>query len=312
MAQDKDKTFKYISEEHLKELLNMLPDNIISIDADAKIETLTGEQILIEPTLYRPDYIVRIGNTILMIEYQSSYVDTEHKKRFKVYISNFDYKKNDQNLEIIFLVISTAETSKTAKHQINNWDIFSFPIISLLETDEREIISNIKEKIDKQEKISDKEIIELALTPLMVQGRENIINQFKELTPIMNEINYETEKIKESLYGIILMLGNMYFEKDDPLRKDILGDFMTKVDCIEEFGEEQYNKGKVEGKIEGKIEGIKEGKIDGKISIIKDLLNENTITTQEATKKLLELNCETKTITKITGLNEEEIQKIKN
>ena len=54
MAQDKDKTFKYISEEHLKELLNMLPDNIISIDADAKIETLTGEQILIEPArLYR-------------------------------------------------------------------------------------------------------------------------------------------------------------------------------------------------------------------------------------------------------------------
>ncbi|MBQ9026417.1 MAG: hypothetical protein IJ104_08610 [Methanobrevibacter sp.] len=128
MTQDKDKTFKYISDEHLKELLKMLPDEIISIDDDAEIETLTGEQILIEPTLYRPDYIVRIGNTILMIEYQSSYVDTKNKKRFKVYISNFDYKKNDQNLEIIFLVLSTAESSKKAIHKINNWDIFAFPI----------------------------------------------------------------------------------------------------------------------------------------------------------------------------------------
>ncbi len=44
------------------------------------------------------------------------------------------------------------------------------------------------------------------------------------------------------------MLGNMYFEKDDPLRKDILGDFMMKVDCIEEYGKEQYNKGKKKGK----------------------------------------------------------------
>ena len=82
-----------------------------------------------------------------MIEFQSTVVKKIDKKRFKVYIANYDLKNNGENLKIIFLVLSTAEYSKTAKHQINDWDIFVFPIISLLEKDEREIISNIKESV---------------------------------------------------------------------------------------------------------------------------------------------------------------------
>jgi hypothetical protein len=165
------------------------------------------------------------------------------KKRFKVYISNFDLKKNKENRKIIFAVISTAENSKMVKYSINEWDIFQFPIISLLEINEREIISNIKEKINKQECFADDELIALALTPIMVRGRENIINQFKETALLMDKINYKTQKIKESTYAIALMLGNMYLDKDDPMRKKIQGDFMNKIDCIAEYGEEQYNAG---------------------------------------------------------------------
>ena len=47
--------------------------------------------------------------------------------------------------------------------------------------------------------------------------------------------------IKESTYDIALMLGNINLDKDDPMRKDIQIDFMNKVDCIAEYGEEQYN-----------------------------------------------------------------------
>ncbi|WP_296849438.1 hypothetical protein, partial [uncultured Methanobrevibacter sp.] len=149
-------------------------------------------------------------------------------------------------------------------------------------------------------------------------GRKNIIHQFEETATLMNQISYRTQTIKESVYGIALMLGNMYFTKEDPMRKKIQGDFMMKVDCVTEAIQENYNAGKTEGKIEGKkegkIEGKKEGKIEGKkegkIEIIKDLLNEGELTTESTINKLNSLNCDLKTISEITGLSENEIKKI--
>ncbi|MEE0025698.1 hypothetical protein [Methanobrevibacter sp.] len=251
----------------MKEFIKIiLTDLNLKIDEDSKIEILTEEQITIKPSLHRPDFIARVNDIILMLEFQSTAVRTKDKKRFKAYISNFDLKRNTKNKKIIFAVISTAEYSKFVKYKINDWDVFIFPIISLLNFDEREIISNIKQKIIKQENFTDSELIELALTPIMVQGRKNIIHQFEETATLMNQISYRTQTIKESVYGIALMLGNMYFTKGDPMRKKIQGDFMMKVDCVTEAIQENYNAGKTEGQIEGK----KEGKKDGKIEIIKD------------------------------------------
>ena len=291
----------------MKEFIKIiLTDLNLKIDEDSKIEILTEEQITIKPSLHRPDFIARVNDIILMLEFQSTAVRTKDKKRFKAYISNFDLKRNTKNKKIIFAVISTAEYSKFVKYKINDWDVFIFPIISLLNFDEREIISNIKQKIIKQENFTDSELIELALTPIMVQGRKNIIHQFEETATLMNQISYRTQTIKESVYGIALMLGNMYFTKEDPMRKKIQGDFMMKVDCVTEAIQENYNTGKTEGKIEGK----KEGKKEGKIEIIKDLLNEGELTTESTINKLNSLNCDLKTISEITGLSENEIKKI--
>ena len=125
----------------------MLPTGIdFKIDENTEFEILTEEQIVIEPSLYRPDFIARIGNIILMLEFQSTFVGRTDKKRFKSYIANFDLKNNKENRKIIFAVISTAEYSKFAKYKINNWDLFTFPIISLYNRNVGEIISNIKEK----------------------------------------------------------------------------------------------------------------------------------------------------------------------
>lgn len=139
MKHGPDMTFKYVSKEYLKEFIKILRTDInIPINDDSEIEILTEEQIVIEPSLYKPDLIVRIDDIILMIEFQSTAVKTKDKKRFRVYMANFDYKRNDDNLKIIFLVVSTAENSKMAKHQINEWNAFVFPIVSFLEIDERE------------------------------------------------------------------------------------------------------------------------------------------------------------------------------
>ena len=45
----------------------------------------------------------------------------------------------------------------------------------------------------------------------------------------MNQINYDNNRIRDSTYGIAIMLSNMYFAADDPMRKEIQGDYMMKV-----------------------------------------------------------------------------------
>jgi hypothetical protein len=222
------------------------------------------------------------------------------QKIFNAYISDFDFKKNKENRKIIFAVISTAEYTKISRYIINDRNTFQFPIISLFETDEREIISNIKEKINKQEIFTDYELIELALTPIMVRGRENIIKQFKETAILMNEINYKTQKIKESTYGIALMLGNMYLDKDDQIQKEIEANLMNKGDYIIEYSEEEYNV------------GIDKALKEGKIEMIKSLLNDGEITVKNAINRLISLNCELESISEITCVPINEIREYQN
>ena len=95
------------------------------------------------------------------------------------------------------------------------------PLISLYNENVGEIISNIKEKINNQESFDDKELIEFALTPIMHRSREKIVNQFKQNAELMNQINYDNNRIRDSTYGIAILLSNMYFRADDPMRKEI-------------------------------------------------------------------------------------------
>ena len=143
MNQNKDAAFKFISQDNLKELLDMVKFDLgIEIDPE-DVEVLTSETVAIEPSLMRPDYIIKIGNIIIMIEFESSRITTKKKKLFKLYIASYDYKKNDEDNQIIFLVISTKEKSKMAEYSINDWDSFKFPILSLKGLDKEEIINNI-------------------------------------------------------------------------------------------------------------------------------------------------------------------------
>ena len=134
----------------------------------------------------------------------------------------------------------------------------------------------------------------------MVQGRENIIHQFEINSRLMAILDFPNHEIKESAYGISLLLANMYFEKDDSMRKKIEGDFMMKVDCVQEAIEESKN------------QGIQQGKEQGQINMIKELLKDKEITPEIAAKHLITINCTPNNIAKITGLNTQQIKKIKH
>ena len=59
-----------------------------------------------------------------------------------------------------------------------------------------------------------------------------------------------------SFYGLLLLLSNIYFDKDDLIRKKIQSDFMNKIDCIVEMRQEQYEAGMERGMERGIERGI--------------------------------------------------------
>ena len=114
MVQSKDASLKFISKKHLKKLFEILNVEFnMEIDL-SDVEVLSTEEIVIEPSLIRPDYVFRISDVIFMLEFESSHVGTKKKKLFKLYIAAYDYKNNDENNRIVFFVVSTKENSKMA------------------------------------------------------------------------------------------------------------------------------------------------------------------------------------------------------
>lgn len=114
----------------------------------------------------------------------------------------------------------------------------------------KKIINNIQTKIDNNDDFTNRDLLELALTPILENNKDEIINQFFETKDLMSEINYPSEEIKTSVYGIVLMLSSMYFDELDSFRKKLQGDLMGKVDCVREAINESFDDGKYERSVE--------------------------------------------------------------
>lgn len=280
MPMAKDTTFKIIGKDFIKIFFELIGIDF-KFDFD-EIEELTTELILLEGEVKKPDAIFAMGNIILMLEYQSSKLKIADKKRFKVYVSVYDLQKNKDNKEIIFAVISTVEDTKMEEYCINDWDCFKFPIFSIRDFNLDEIINNIEYKLKNNKEFSDEELVKLALTPILPQTKEEIINQFHETADLISKIDFPNNEIKNSVCGIVLMLSNVYFDETDMARKQIQGVYMGKVDCVVEALQETYD----------------EGKNDNSIEIAKKLLNEDVFSLEK--------------ISEITDLPISDIEELKN
>ena len=270
----KDTTFKVIGKDFQKKFLEIFGFEI-EIDF-SQIEELTGELVLLEGEVKKPDAIFADGKVVLMIEYQSTKIKTEDKKRFKVYVSVWDLQKNKDDKKIIFAVISTADESGMAEYKINDWDVFKFPVLSLKDLDLGQIINNTETKIKNKEAFSEKELIELAITPVLPSTREEIISQFFKTADLISQIEFPSNELKNSICGLVLMLTNIYFDELEEVRKKIQGVYMGKIDCVVEFGQEKYDAGLLEGALSKSEEFacnlLREGSFsDEKISRLTDL-----------------------------------------
>ena len=115
-------------------------------------------------------------------------------------------------------------------------------------------------------------MIELAITPILPDKRQDIINQFFKTSEIISRITFPNEDIKNSVCGLVLMLTNIYFDELEEVRKKIQGVYMGKIDCVVEFGQEKYDAG-VRDKSEDLTKNLlSEGSFsDEKISQLTDL-----------------------------------------
>ena len=266
----KDTTFKVIGKDFLKKFLEIFGFEI-EIDF-SQIEELTGELVLLEGEVKKPDAIFADGRVVLMIEYQSTKIKTEDKKRFKVYVSVWDLQKNKDDKKIIFAVISTADESGMAEYKINDWDVFKFPVLSLKDLDLGEIINNTETKIKNKEAFSEKELIELAVTPVLPSTREEIISQFFKTADLISQIEFPSNELKNSICGLVLMLTNIYFDELEEVRKKIQGVYMGKIDCVVEALQENYDAGVMDKSEEFACNLLREGSFsDEKISRLTDL-----------------------------------------
>lgn len=294
MGQEKDKTLKFITEEQLEIIISLLPYDL-EIDLD-EVEILSEELTVVDAYQVRPDITVKTDNLIIMIEFESSKVDIKNAKRFKLYVTSYDYKKNDENKPIYFGVISTAEDSKWMDYSLNNWDRFKFPIVSLRDLDLEKILNRTKSKLKNNEEFTNRELVELALTPIMHETREEVINQFYETFDLMSMVDFPTSEVNNSTFAVSLLLSNMYFHKNDSVRKQIQGIYLMHIDCIEEKFQENYDNGYDSGYDSGYGSGINDG--------IQKTIKETVV-------EMLKNDYSLSEIQKITKQSEEDILEIK-
>ena len=229
-----------------------MPDSVDALDIDEGTEELISLRI----AQFRPDFIGSDGKTIVMLEYESSFLGKQTRKRFHAYVALYDYENNDEDLDIFFCVITTKEKSKIVKHKIGDIDSFKISVFNIADLGMEKILSNADFKIKNQIRFTTEELVELALTSLMPGSREKNIRQFFKLSNMMDKIVFDSEDAKTSFCGIVLLLSNIYFEKDDEMRKRIQGVFMGKVDCIVEMREDQFKNGFNNGFNNGFSDGV--------------------------------------------------------
>lgn len=248
-AKHEDIVFKDVGEEEVDILLKR-------INIKSKKKKLNPTEIRsIDVTILIPDIIIELDDIILIMEFQSSIVDINDKNRFLAYYSVVNFKKKTKKA-VKLIVISTVEKRKKIFHKINETINFKFDLYSMMDEDGDTIINNIETKIKNEQEISDEELIDLSLVPVM--GSSNIQEQqIEKSVSLILSINLEKNKVKNIVKSIAYLLADKFLEDEE--KKTIICDALGgKMNAVYDYGQRQKEEGIKEGIKEGKKEGIKE------------------------------------------------------
>ena len=177
------------------------------------IEIHQTEYSILDPKMYKPDLVFELEDKIIILEFQSTYVDINDKKRFRFYTALFDYLKNSTHKNIELHVLSTMEVEKTKCYKINPESRFPIYVHSLKNYDSNKFLNIIKIKIKNKVVLSKKELLLLTLLCFMDSDEsinQNILNSAETITDIPN-LNVDMEQFAK---GVILMLCDKFVDDE--------------------------------------------------------------------------------------------------
>lgn len=224
------------------------------------IEIHQTEYSILDPKMYKPDLVFELEDKIIILEFQSTYVDINDKKRFRFYMALFDYLKNSTHKNIELHVLSTMEVEKTKCYKINPESRFPIYVHSLKNYDSNKFLNIIKIKIKNKVVLSKKELLLLTLLCFMDSDEsinQNILNSAETITDIPN-LNVDMEQFAK---GVILMLCDKFVD-DELLNIKISNLVGGNMKIVEDYAQRvaqeavKKEKEKFESELESKDENL--------------------------------------------------------
>lgn len=139
-----DTIFKIEGQKYGQELIE-----IINIKGKI-VEVHQTEYGIVDPKMYKPDLVFELEDRIVILEFQSTYVDVNDKRRFRFYSAIIDQVKVKSKKPIEVHVLSTVESEKTKCYKVNPDSRFPIYIHSLKSIDGDKFINEMNTKITLQ------------------------------------------------------------------------------------------------------------------------------------------------------------------
>ena len=233
-----DVIFKIQGHEYGQKLIEI-------IDIPGKIvEVHPTEYSVINPKMYKPDLVFELEDKIIILEFQSSYVDINDKRRFRFYSALIDQVKIKSKKPIEVHVLSTVENIGIKCYKVNWQSRFPIYIHSLKKYDVDEFLNNMKIKIENKKKFSKKELLLVSLLCFMkseIKTDQLILDSAITITNIPN-LN---DEIGQFAKGIILLLCDK-FVNDESLNKKISNLVGGNMKIVEDYAQRKVDEAKKE------------------------------------------------------------------
>ena len=236
-----DTIFKIEGQKYGQELIE-----IINIKGKI-LKVHQTEYGIVDPKMYKPDLVFELEDKIVILEFQSSYVDVNDKRRFRFYSAIIDQVKVKSKKPIEVHVLSTAELEKTKYYKINPDSLFPIYIHSLKSIDGDNFISKMYTKITHEEHLTEKELLMITLFCFMKSTRDinETILDSAELITLIPGLGKEMAQFAK---GIVLMLCDKFVE-DETLNVKITNIVGGNMDNVERYAEryaEKYAQEKID------------------------------------------------------------------
>ena len=277
--QNKDIEFKILSESYrersfeayglkIPRIKEVLPTNLPAVSAD---EMRMDNLFLLE------------DDTYALVDYES--VDAVRNRiKYMNYISRVTQRlyREDKRVPVIRMIVIYTGDVESAD------EIFQVGCMTLrveqvfvTHLPAEEIYKTVMHKLERGEKLTEQELMQLIILPLAGKGLEDKQTRIKQVIDLVKRI--EDEREQKLVFSGLLVIADKFIDRVDAekIRREIT---MTKVGRL--IFEDGLTEGREEGRKEGRKEGEKKQRIIAVVNMMKLDIPEDKILTMYSEEEL--------------------------